>query len=95
MEDTFDFVVNDEDEVMLLIYNREGKAQDAFIEISPEEKSAILHRNGTDSILLQNIQDDIIDSLQDADTLLVCELSREQNEDDTKIVDAYEADINM
>ncbi len=95
MENTFDFVINDEDEVMLLLYTRDGKPEKPFIEIMPQDKSAILHRNSEDKILLEDIGDEVIDSLHDADTLLVCELSREENDDDTQIVNAYEADINM
>ena len=31
--DAFDFIINEEDEVMLLLYAREGEAKDAVIEI--------------------------------------------------------------
>ncbi len=95
MINNFDFIINDEDEVMLLIYAREGTPQNAVIDINTSDKTGILHRNGNDSITLQDIPDDVIDSLQDADTLLVCELSVEEKEEDTKIVNAYEADINL
>ena len=78
MINNFDFIVNDEDEVMLLIYAREGTPQDAVIDINSSDKTAILHRNKNDSITLQDIPEDVIDSLQDADTLLVCELSVEE-----------------
>ena len=95
MINNFDFIINDEDEVMLLIYAREGTPQNAVIDINTSDKTGILHRNGNDSITLQDIPDDVIDSLQGADTLLVCELSVEEKEEDTKIVNAYEADINL
>ena len=95
MINNFDFIINDEDEVMLLIYARESAPQNAVIDINSSDKTAILHRNNKDSITLQDIPEDVIDSLQDADTLLVCELSVEENEEDTKIVNAYEADINL
>ena len=95
MENTFDFVINEEDEVMLLIYARDGAPSNPFIEISPEDKTAILHRNDNDEILLENIDDEVIDSLHDADTLLVCELSADADNEDTKIVNAYEVDISM
>lgn len=95
MINNFDFIINDEDEVMLLIYARDGQPQDAVIDINAEEKTGVLHRNATDSITLQDIPEDVIDSLQDADSLLVCELSIEEKEEDTKIVNAYEADINL
>lgn len=91
--EVFDFVVNDEDEVMLLMYVREGEPDKPFVLLHPDEGTAILHRNNNDEIFLSDIWADIFDSLADADKLLVCELSRTDNEDDTEIVHAYEADI--
>ncbi|MBO7556320.1 MAG: hypothetical protein J6T72_02860 [Alphaproteobacteria bacterium] len=95
MINNFDFIINDEDEVMLLIYARDSQPQDAVIDINAEDKTGVLRRNATDSIILQDIPEDVIDSLQDADSLLVCELSIEEKEEDTKIINAYEADINL
>ena len=92
--DTFDFLINDEDEVMLLLYQREGEPSSPHIELDVEEKSALLYRNENDNILLSDISPEVFDSLQDADKLLVCELSRDENEDDTQIVHAYEAEIS-
>lgn len=92
--ETFDFLINDEDEVMLLLYQREGEPQDAHIELNAEDKSAMLFRNDSDNLLLKDISDDVFDSLQDADKLLICELSRTENEKDAEIVHAYEAEIS-
>ncbi len=91
--DAFDFIVNDEDEVMLLLYARESEPRDAVIEIDAKNMSAILHRNQEDGILIECIPDDIFDSLQDADSLLVCELKKTEQEEETEIIFAYEADI--
>ena len=91
--ETYDFLINDEDEVMLLLYVREGEPKDAQLEIDIEQRSAILHRNATDNINLTDIPDDVLDSLQDADKILVCELSIETDEKDTQIIYAYEAEI--
>ncbi len=91
--DTFDFLINDEDEVMLLLYEREGEPKNPQIEINAEENAALLVRNETDSLLLRDIPADVFDSLQDADNLMVCELSRSENEKETEIVYAYEAEI--
>ena len=44
-------------------------------------------------MVIDRIPDDAFDSLQDADSLMVCELSREEREEDVEIVRAYEADI--
>ena len=49
--------------------------------------------NEEDGVVIDRIPDDAFDSLQDADSLMVCELSREEREEDVEIVRAYEADI--
>ena len=90
---TYDFVVNDEDEVMLLLYAGENKPADAKIVLDVENNSAELFRNENESIVLDGVPDNIFDSLADADKLLVCELSNTENEEDSKIVDAYEGDL--
>ena len=92
--DPFDFLINDEDEVMLLLYEREGEPENPRIELNAEENAALLVRNETDSLLLKDVSADVFDSLQDADTLMVCELSRTENEKETEIVHAYEAEIS-
>ena len=91
--ETYDFLINDEDEVMLLLYVREGEPKDARLEINLEQHSATLHRNDTDYISLSDIPEDVLDSLQDADKILVCELSIESDEKDTQIIYAYEAEV--
>ena len=95
--DTFDFLVNDEDEVMLLLYERDSEPVSVpHIEFDPENKSALLYRNEDDILELSDIEDNILDSLQDADKLLICELSRETDKDgDNAIIRAYEADIDL
>lgn len=92
--ETFDFLLNDEDEVMLLLYQRDGEPQNPHIEIDFDEKSALLYRNDNDIIELNDISEDVLDSLQDADKLLVCELARTNDEEDDEIVHAYEAEIS-
>lgn len=91
--ETFDFLINDEDEVMLLLYQRSGEPKAPHIEIDFEEKAALLYRNDEDIIQLNDISEDVLDSLQDADKLLVCELARTTKEEDDEITLAYEAEI--
>lgn len=92
---SYDFIVNEEDEVMLLLHAQETEPKDARIEIDANEKSAVLIRNENDEILLQDIPENIIDSLQDADSLLICELKVGETDEDTEIVYAYEAEIDI
>ncbi len=90
---TFDFLINDEDEVMLLIYAREGEPQNASIAFDSQAQTAVLTRNEGDVIELSEIPAEVFDSLAEADSLLVCELSQEEKDEDTEIVYAYEAEI--
>lgn len=89
----YDFVVNDEDEVLLLLYAGETEPKDARIVLNVAENSAELYRNEAECIVLDNIPNDIFDSLADTDKLLICEISDTDKEEDSKIVFAYEADI--
>ena len=91
--ETFDFIVNDEDQVLLLLYEREGEPNHPTFSVSPEEGTAVLYRNDEDIIELSDIGSDIFDSLADADKLMVCELTRTEDEDDAEISNAYEAEI--
>lgn len=97
-KDMFDFIINEEDEVMLLLYARDTEPKEAILEINVEEMSAVLYRNEEDAILIEPIPEDVFDSLQDADVLMVCELSDAEDgedDDDANIVYAYEADITF
>ena len=91
--DTYDFLINDEDEAMLLLYVRDSAPDNPVIEIDTENHSAVLSRNNNDEIQLSDIPEEVLDALQDADKLLVCELSIEDKDEETKIVYAYEAEI--
>ena len=95
--DTFDFLINEEDEIMLLLYERDGEPSSApHIEFNSDEKSALLYRNDTDVLELEGIEDNILDSIQDADKLLICELSKEEDKNgDNAIIYAYEAEIEL
>ena len=87
----YDFLINDEDEVMLLLYARENTPQTPSISIDTSTNSAIFYRNENDSFSLQEIPSDIIDALQEVDNILVCELN--EDEESPQIVNAYEAEI--
>ena len=91
---TFDFLINEEDEVMLLLYAQDTEPLNPRIELLPEEKSAILYRAEDDELQLNDIPDEVFDSLAEADKLMVCELSAEEKEENTKIIYAYEAEIS-
>lgn len=90
---TYDFIINDEDEVMLLLYAAQTKPENARFTLNFAQKSAELKRNADEIVVLQSIPDDVIDSLADADTLLVCEITDAEKDEDCELVYAYEAEI--
>ena len=75
----------------LLMDKLGGEAASA---LHPRAKGNVLVSYMKDSLLLKDVSADVFDSLQDADTLMVCELSRTENEKETEIVHAYEAEIS-
>ncbi len=91
--DMYDFIINDEEEVMLLLYERQTAPDNATFEIDFKTQKGTLKRNQQVSIDIEDIPQNVLDSLSDADNLLVCEMSIEENEEKTQIVYAYEAEI--
>lgn len=90
---SYDFIVNDEDEVMLLLYAGNTKPEKSKIILNHADKSAELQRNENETIVLEEIPEDVFDSLIDADTLLVCELADSKTDEENNLVYAYEAEI--
>ncbi len=89
----YDFVINDEDEVMLLLYAGQTEPGNARIVIDIDNKRAEFFRNPDECIVLEDIPEDVFDSMFENDKLLVCEISDTEKEEDSQIVYAYEADI--
>ena len=92
---TYDFIVNEDDEVMLLIYAKDGTPKKPHIDINVQNKQAILYRSENNGLSIEDISDDILFLLRDIDKILVCELSAEENEDDIQITNVYEATIDI
>lgn len=90
---TFDFIITDENEVLLLLYARDTAPQNPTAKLNYDEHTVILSRNSDDVITLENVEDEIFDDLQEEHTLLVCEIEPTENEDENEIVYTYEADI--
>ncbi len=92
---TFDFVVNDANELMLLIHAQDTEAKNARLELNVDENSALLVRNEESELLLEGLPEDIVDSLLEADALMVCEIRIGETDEDSEIVNAYEADVEV
>lgn len=90
---TYDFLVSDKDEVMLILYARDIAPEQPAVRLDPETKTIELYRRVDDAFTLENVEDDIFELLNEADTLLVCEILPMENEDETEIVYTYKAPI--
>ena len=91
----YDFIINEDDEIMLLLYAKDTKPENPHIDIDIKNNQAFLYRSKNEGILIEDISDEILDILHDSDKLLICELSDEDNEEDIKIINAYEAEISV
>lgn len=92
-QNVFDFLVNNEGEVLLLLGERDGEPKNSYVELSEKDNSALLYRNDNDELLLKDIPDNIFEDLSAIETLLVCELSNVSNDEETEIIHAYEIDV--
>ena len=73
MHQVFDFVIAEDGDLMLLIYKIEGEPTSPAFEVDKEKKMLWLHR-GSNSVELQDINEDILDKLLKMQKLLVCEM---------------------
>ena len=90
---TFDFMISEENEVMLVIYARDIAPEDPIARLDPENKKVELYRRKNDAFSLENVSDDVFELLKDEDNLLVCEIMPTENPDETEIVYTYEATL--
>ena len=86
---TFDFMISEENEVMLVIFARDIAPED----LDPEHKTVELYRRKNDAFTLENVDDEVFELLKKEDNLLVCEILPTDNPDETEIIYTYEATL--
>lgn len=91
--DTFEFLISDEDEIMLLLYAHDTPPENPVAKLYPQNHIIEIYRRHDDTLTLEEVDDRVFQKLQDAKILLVCETSATENEDETEIIYAYEAKI--
>ena len=91
-QNIFDFLVNNEGEILLLLNQRDGEPKNSYISLNKKENSALLYRNEDDELLLKNIPEDVFIGLSEIDSLLICELENKKQKE-VEISQAYEVDI--
>lgn len=90
---TFDFMITEDNEVMLLLYARNTAPEKPSVKLNYDAHNIILTRNQEDILTLENVEDKIFDNLQEDNSLLVCEIDPTDNEEESEIVYTYEAII--
>ncbi|MBQ8481762.1 MAG: hypothetical protein IJ532_04445 [Alphaproteobacteria bacterium] len=88
---TYDFLISDENEVMLILYSRDSEPENPAVHLDAENHTIELYRNSEDALTLQYVDSDIFNNLAEEDKLLVCEIQPTDNPDETEIIYAYEA----
>lgn len=88
---TFDFLISEENEVMLIIYARDIAPEDPIVRLNPEQKNVELYRRRNDAFTLESVSDDVFAILKNEEKLLVCEILPTEDPDETEIVYTYEA----
>ena len=91
--DGFEFIVTEEEDIMLIIYTRKGNPENPAIEIDEQTKSATLHRNPNDIVALENIDPSAFEILREESALLIAEVAPTENPEENEIKQAYEAVI--
>lgn len=91
--DTYDFIISDENEVMLMLYSRDSIPENPSVRLDAENHVIELYRNLDDALTLQYVDSDVFANLAEEDNLLVCEIRPTDDPDETEIVYAYEAPI--
>ena len=93
--DGFEFIVTEEEDVMLMIYARKGNPENPMIEINEPNKSVILHRNPNDVVLLENIEPNTLNILREETALLIAEVAPTENPSENELKQVYEAAIKQ
>ena len=91
--DGFEFIITEEDDVMLIIYARSSNPENPQVELNKEQKRIILRRNSTDIVTLENVEDKILNNLSEEKALLIAEVVPTDNPLEHEVKQVYNAVI--
>lgn len=91
--DGFDFIVTEEDDVMLIIYARSGNPENPTVKLDLVQNSVILNRNQSDVVTLENVERNVLNILKEETVLLITEVVPTENPLEHEIKQVYEAKI--
>lgn len=91
--DTYDFLISEENEVMLILSSRNSAPENPAVRLDAENHLIELYRNTEDAVTLQYVDSDVFTNLAEDESLLVCEIQPTDDPDETEIVYVYHAVI--
>lgn len=89
--DTFDFLISDEDEVLLILTAQPSEPENPAARLHRDTKTVDLFRHPGNAFSLTNVDDEVFALLENETSILVCEVSSTDSPDEAEIVYAYEA----
>jgi len=90
---TFDFLISEDNDVLLVIYARDIEPSEPIVRLNPEQKTVELYRRKNDAFTLESVDEEVFNLLSREEKLLVCEILPTENPEETEIVYTYEATI--
>lgn len=91
--DGFEFIITEEEDVMLIIYARSGNPENPEVELDSATGHIILYRNPDDVVTLENVRPEVFENLSEEHALLIVEVAPTENPLENEIKQAYEARI--
>ena len=91
--DGFDFIITEEEDILLVIYARKGNPKNPFIELQKEQKCIVLYRNDEDVVTLEDISEQVMNILNEETALLITEVVPTENELEQEVKQVYVAKI--
>ena len=91
--DGFEFIITEEDDIMLIIYARSTNPENPEVELNKEQKRVILRRNSTDVVTLEGVEDKIMENLSEEKALLIAEVVPTDNPLEHEVKQVYNAVI--
>ena len=91
--DGFEFIITEEDDVMLIIYARSTNPENPEVELNKEQNSIVLRRNSSDVVTLEGVEDKILNNLSEEKALLIAEVVPTENPLEHEVKQVYNAVI--
>lgn len=91
--DGFEFIVTEENDVMLIIYARSSNPQNPTIELNAGAKKVVIYRNPDDAVTLEEVEDNVLQILSEEDALLIAEVIPTENPLEHEVKQVYNAKI--